>query len=109
MVCPGLIVIAGMATGIGSVIAFTVERTNYHFLSIATGFSAGAILYVAFGEIFFKGVEALTDRYGDYRGPWIRVAAFFGGMLLSARLTIRFPPPRIRTRRFRKRKPGRCT
>jgi ZIP family zinc transporter len=37
----GLTVFAGMATGIGSIIAFTAKRTNYRFLSISTGFSAG--------------------------------------------------------------------
>ena len=78
----GLTVFAGMATGIGSVIAFTAKRTNYRFLSVATGFSAGVMLYVSFVEIFVKGVESLTQRYGDYWGHWINAASFFGGMLL---------------------------
>ena len=77
-----LTVFAGMATGIGSVIAFTAKRTDYRFLSIATGFSAGVMLYVSFVEIFFKGVDALTSAYGDYWGHWVNTAAFFGGMLL---------------------------
>jgi ZIP family zinc transporter len=71
-----------MATGIGSIIAFTARRTNYRFLSVATGFSAGVMLYVAFVEIFFKGAEALVLRYGEVQGNWINVASFFGGMLL---------------------------
>jgi len=78
----GLTVFAGMATGIGSIIAFTAKRTNYRFLSVATGFSAGVMLYVSFVEIFFKGAEFLSDRYGNYTGNWINVASFFGGMLL---------------------------
>lgn len=78
----GLTVLAGMATGIGSIIAFTARRTNYRFLSIATGFSAGVMLYVSFVEIFFKGVESLVERYGDPWGHWINAASFFGGMLL---------------------------
>jgi ZIP family zinc transporter len=78
----GLTLLAGMATGIGSVIAFTAKRTNYRFLSVATGFSAGVMLYVSFVEIFFKGADALTGRYGDVLGNWINVASFFGGMLL---------------------------
>ena len=44
----GLTVFAGLATGIGSVIAFMAKRTNYRFLSVATGFSAGVMLYVSF-------------------------------------------------------------
>ena len=78
----GLTVFAGMATGIGSIIAFTAKRTNYRFLSVATGFSAGVMLYVSFVEIFFKGAESLAERFGDYAGNWINAASFFGGMLL---------------------------
>jgi ZIP family zinc transporter len=78
----GLTLFAGMATGIGSVIAFMAKRTNYRFLSVATGFSAGVMLYVSFVEIFFKGVAALTERYGEPWGHWINAASFFGGMLL---------------------------
>ncbi len=78
----GLTTLAGMSTGIGSVIAFTAKRTNYRFLSVATGFSAGVMLYVSFVEIFFKGVESLTGRYGNYWGHWINTASFFGGMLI---------------------------
>ncbi len=78
----GLTVFAGMATGIGSAVAFATRQTNYRFLSVATGFSAGVMLYVSFVEIFLKGVDVLTLRYGDYWGQWVNVASFFGGMLL---------------------------
>jgi ZIP family zinc transporter len=78
----GLTVFAGMATAIGSAIAFMAPRTNYRFLSVATGFSAGVMLYVSFVEIFFKGVNALTPRFGDYWGHWVNAGSFFGGMLL---------------------------
>jgi len=78
----GLTLFAGMSTGIGSAIAFFADRTNYRFLSLATGFSAGVMLYVSFVEIFFKGAESLTKAYGEHWGHWINAAAFFGGMLL---------------------------
>jgi ZIP family zinc transporter len=78
----GLTLFAGMATGIGSLIAFTVKTTNYRFLSVATGFSAGVMLYVSFVEILVKGSAALALEYGDYWGNWINVGSFFGGMLL---------------------------
>ena len=78
----GLTLFAGMATGIGSAIAFTARRTNYRFLSLATGFSAGVMLYVSFVEIFYKGADALTATYGRYWGPWVNTASFFGGILL---------------------------
>lgn len=82
LVALGLTLFAGMATGIGSVIAFTAKRTNFRFLSIATGFSAGVMLYVSFVEILVKGGNALAQRYGEAAGNWINAAAFFGGMLL---------------------------
>ncbi len=77
----GLTLLAGMATGIGSALAFFAKRTNYRFLSVAAGFSAGVMLYVSFVEIFLKGAESLTAVYGEW-GNWVNVAAFFGGILL---------------------------
>jgi ZIP family zinc transporter len=73
-----------MATGIGSILAFFAKRTDYRFLSISTGFSAGVMLYVSFVEIFFKGSDALVTAYGERWGHWINVAAFFGGIALIA-------------------------
>jgi ZIP family zinc transporter len=78
----GLTLFAGLATGIGSIIAFTAKRTNYRFLSVSTGFSAGVMLYVSFVEIFIKGQDALIATYGDPYGYWINTASFFGGVLL---------------------------
>ncbi|NLX37334.1 MAG: zinc transporter ZupT [Chloroflexi bacterium] len=78
----GLTALAGLATGVGSVIAFLVKRTDRRFLSIATGFSAGVMLYVSFVEILVKGQEALVAAYGERLGSWVNVAAFFGGILM---------------------------
>lgn len=78
----GLTVFAGMATGIGSAIAFFAKTDNYRFLSISTGFSAGVMLYVSFVEILLKGGESLTRAYGEYWGQWVNVGAFFSGILL---------------------------
>lgn len=87
----GLTTIAGMATAIGSIIAFSAKRTNYRFLSVATGFSAGVMLYVSFVEIFFKGSAALTERFGYYWGEWLNVASFFGGILLIGLIDFLIP------------------
>jgi len=48
----GLTLFAGLATGIGSLIAFFAKRTNKVFLSISLGFSAGVMIYVSMIEIF---------------------------------------------------------
>lgn len=79
-----LTLFAGMATGIGSAIAFFANKTNYRFLSISTGFSAGVMLYVSFVEIFYKGLDSFVAAYGAYWGNWINTASFFGGILLIA-------------------------
>ena len=76
-----LTLLAGLATGIGSVLAFTAKRTNYRFLSMATGFSAGVMIYVSFVEILPQALAALTGEYGHSHGSWATVAAFFGGIV----------------------------
>lgn len=78
----GLTLLAGMATGVGSLIAFAAKRTNYRFLSVSTGFSAGVMLYISFVEIFHKGSSALVEAYGDPAGHWVNAGSFFAGMLL---------------------------
>ena len=81
-IAAGLTIFAGLATGIGSAIAFFAKRTDYRFLSLATGFSAGVMLYVSFVEILFKGLRSLSGVYGEYWGHWINAASFFGGIAL---------------------------
>ncbi len=78
----GLTLFAGMATGVGSLIAFAAKRTDYRFLSVSTGFSAGVMLYVSFVEIFHKGSAALVEACGDPAGHWVNAGSFFAGMLL---------------------------
>jgi ZIP family zinc transporter len=86
----GLTIFAGMATSIGSIIAFTAKRTNYRFLSVATGFSAGVMIYVSFVKIFFEGAVSLTKIYGSW-GNWVNVASFFGGMGLIGIIDLLIP------------------
>ena len=46
----GLTLIAGLSTGIGSVIAFFAKKTNKKFLSLSLGFSAGVMMWELRGE-----------------------------------------------------------
>ena len=80
----GLTLLAGLATGIGSVLAFFTKTTNTRFLSLALGFSAGVMIYVSMVEIFFKAQDALVNAMGEVPGKWITVAGFFGGMVVIA-------------------------
>lgn len=79
-----LTLFAGLATGVGSAIAFFAKRTNTKFLTVSLGFSAGVMIYVAFVEIFIKGREVLTEAMGMRQGWWMAVIAFFAGILLIA-------------------------
>lgn len=79
-----LTLFAGLATGIGSTLAFFAKSTNTRFLSFSLGFSAGVMIYVSFVEIFFKAQASLSATLGDNRGWLVTVLAFFGGIALIA-------------------------
>lgn len=80
----GLTLFAGLATGIGSALAFFAKRTNTRVLATALGFSAGVMLYVSFVEILIKAKDSLTEVYGAKQGYWAAVLAFFGGIAIIA-------------------------
>lgn len=80
----GLTLFAGLATGIGSILAFFTSRTNTKFLSVSLGFSAGVMIYVSMIEIFVKAKVALVDAMGEQLGNWATVGGFFAGILLIA-------------------------
>lgn len=79
-----LTLFAGLATGIGSCIAFLSKKTNTKFLSVALGFSAGVMIYVSFVEILVKARDSLVMYSGNIKGNWLTVISFFGGMLFIA-------------------------
>ncbi len=80
----GLTLFAGLATGIGSALAFFAKKTNTRFLSVSLGFSAGVMVYVSFMEIMVKAKDALQADLGYVAGTWAAVGAFFGGILFIA-------------------------
>ncbi|MFP4418772.1 MAG: zinc transporter ZupT [Chitinispirillaceae bacterium] len=79
-----LTLFAGLATGIGSVLAFFTHHTNTKFLSTSLGFSAGVMIYVSFVEIFVKARESLVSVLGNREGTYLTVGSFFGGIFLIA-------------------------
>lgn len=80
----GLTIFAGLATGVGSALAFFAKKTNTKFLSIALGFSAGVMIYVSLIEIFVKARDALESSLGPTKGYWWTTIAFFVGILFIA-------------------------
>lgn len=79
-----LTLLAGLATGIGSLIAIFTSTTNKKFLSVSLGFSAGVMIYVSMIEIFVKAKDALVGGLGITTGNWVTVLSFFGGILVIA-------------------------
>lgn len=79
-----LTLLAGLATGIGSAIAFFANHTNKKFLSFSLGLSAGVMIYVSFVELFNGAQGALSELYGDRMGQTIAAVAFFVGVGVAA-------------------------
>ena len=79
-----LTLVAGLSTGIGSVIAFFAKKTNKKFLSVSLGFSAGVMIYVSLVEIFQEAQVSLIGELGERGGAWVTVLAFFSGIFLIA-------------------------
>lgn len=79
-----LTLLAGLATGIGSAIAFFAKRTNAAFLAASLGFSAGVMIYVSFVEIMPNAREAIMAEHSDTSATWIVTAAFFAGVAVIA-------------------------
>ena len=76
----GLTMVAGLATGIGSLIALMFKRTNTNFLCASLGFSAGVMIYVSFMELMPTAREDFAQLFGDKAGTLYLLLAFFGGM-----------------------------
>ncbi len=74
--------IAGLATGIGSLIALLAKKTNAAFLSASLGFSAGIMIYVSFMEMMPQASLQLISTYGEKTGTLFLILAFFGGIAL---------------------------
>ena len=80
----GLTMIAGLSTGIGSLIAFFTKRTNTKFLSAALGLSAGVMIYVSFMELMPQSVELLSGIYSKKESEVYMLLSFFAGIGLIA-------------------------
>lgn len=77
-----LTAIAGLSTGIGSLIALLAKRTNTNFLCAALGFSAGIMIYISFMEMMPNAKEELNLVYGEKTGMLYLIISFFCGIAL---------------------------
>lgn len=80
----GLTLLAGISTGVGSLLALLTRKTNTKLLSAVLGFSAGVMIYVSFADLLHQAQNILAEVMGDRAGGWAAVGAFFGGILVIA-------------------------
>jgi len=85
-VLPALLLttLAGLSTGIGSIIALFAKKTNTKFLSASLGFSSGVMIYVSLVELFPAAVVAFSLVHSAKTSVLFTVLSFLGGMLLFA-------------------------
>ena len=89
----GMTMIAGLSTGIGSLIALVAKRTNTKFLCFSLGLSAGVMLYVSFMDLIPNAKEELVFHFGEKVGILTLMISFFGGMGLITAIDFLIPKP----------------
>ena len=65
--------LAGLSTGIGSLIAYFIRKPKLSYLSFLLGFSAGVMIYVSFVELLAKSINET--------GFLLANICFFGGIV----------------------------
>ena len=86
-----LTMIAGLSTGVGSLIAFFAKRTNTKFLSAALGFSAGVMVYISFMELMPEALGMLGQQMSPRMAHICMLAAFFAGTSFIALIDFLIP------------------
>lgn len=86
-----LTLVAGLSTGVGSLIALLAKRTNTNFLSFSLGFSAGVMIYVSFMELLPQSLEIFSNEYGDKMGNLYMLLGLFGGIVIIAVIDFMVP------------------
>ncbi|TFG20850.1 MAG: zinc transporter ZupT [Promethearchaeota archaeon] len=59
-----LVSIAGLSTGIGSLIAYMIKKPRLGFLSFTLGLSGGVMTYVSFVELLPQAIDAINYNWG---------------------------------------------
>jgi len=69
-----LTTLAGLSTGIGSIIALFIKEFKHSYLSFMLGFSAGVMIYISFVELLAHSISGVGFVWGNL--------AFFSGIIL---------------------------
>ncbi len=78
-----LTTLAGLSTGIGSLISFFIKDFKKCYLCLALGFSAGVMIYVSFAELLASSIESVGFGLGNL--------AFFVGIVFIAAIDFLVP------------------
>ena len=81
-----LTLLAGLSTGIGSLIAYFIKKPKMIYLSFSLGFSAGVMLFVSFVELLPQAISQI--------GRFTGIIVFFLGILLIAVIDMIIPEER---------------
>lgn len=76
--------LAGIATGIGSLIALFAKSTNRKFLSFSLGFSAGVMIYISLIEIFPEARDLYLNKFDVRTAEFYTALFFFLGIAIIA-------------------------
>lgn len=74
---------AGLATALGSALAFFSKTSNERMLALGLSFSAGAMIFVSFMEIIPKATDYIGEAAGASAG-WLVLGGFAVGVLVIA-------------------------
>jgi len=80
-----LTVLAGLSTGIGSAIAYSIKKPRISYLSFSLGLSAGVMIYISFMELLPGALEAVGEIWG--------LIAFFVGIAAIGLIDMLIPEP----------------
>ena len=80
----GITLFAGLATGIGGLIAFFAKRTKTTFLAFSLGFSAGVMVFISFTEMLTTAGDIMQQNYTHNVADWLTFVSFVAGIGLSA-------------------------
>ena len=82
----GLTTIAGLATGIGGLLAFFSRpgKDNGRFLSASLGFFGGVMVFISLAELMPEARHALVGEYGSPHGGLLAMLALAAGMVITA-------------------------
>ncbi len=78
-----LTMLAGLSTGIGSLLAYFIKKPKMSYLSFSLGLSAGVMVYVSFVELLPQALNTLGELHA--------ITAFFLGILCIGLIDMAIP------------------